>query len=110
MIQWVIMLLPHQAMALRAASSLAPSLRVLAAQRSSAAFITTSARPMDIYKDKEMGDEQIHFRKEDERLMRQLLEKVKAAADKVCLGAWVLCLGCADMALQAKAVSFRQHP
>ena len=79
-----------KAMALRAASSLAPSLRFLAAQRSSAACITTSARPMDIYKDKEMGDEQIHFRKEDERLMRQLLEKVKAAADKVRYG-------CADM-------------
>ncbi len=49
-------------MALRAASSLAPSLRqALTVQR---AAITTSQRPMDLFKDKEKGDEQIHFRKE----------------------------------------------
>ena len=49
-------------MALRAASSLAPSLRqALTVQR---AAISTSQRPMDLFKDKEKGDESIHFRKE----------------------------------------------
>ncbi|CAL8471384.1 g10926 [Coccomyxa elongata] len=30
-----------------------------------------------------MGEELVHFRKEDEKLLRKLLEKVRAQADKV---------------------------
>lgn len=67
--------------ALRALAS--PCLRSLAPQRAGAALFTTSARSSDLFKDKERGDEGIHFRREDERLLSQLLQKVKAAAAKV---------------------------
>ncbi|KAK9918185.1 hypothetical protein WJX75_002078 [Coccomyxa subellipsoidea] len=38
---------------------------------------------MTSFSDREKGEELVHFRKEDERLLRKLLEKVKAQADKV---------------------------
>lgn len=67
--------------ALRAFAS--PSLRSLAARQSGAALFTSTARSSGIFEDKERGDESMHFRKEDERLLSQLLNKVKAAAEKV---------------------------
>ena len=64
-----------------------PSLRAFALQRSAAvASVHTSPSPMGVFEDKERGDEGIHFRREDERLLEALLKKVRAAADKVsCL-------------------------
>ena len=75
--------------AIRALAS--PSLRSLATQRTGAAMFTTSVRSFDVFKDKERGDESIHFRKEDERLLSQLLHKVKAAAEKVGVLVVLLC-------------------
>ncbi|KAK9826433.1 hypothetical protein WJX81_005207 [Elliptochloris bilobata] len=38
---------------------------------------------MGLYDDKERGDERVHFAREDEKLLRKLLSKVKAQADQV---------------------------
>jgi hypothetical protein len=67
--------------ALKHASSLVPSLRMMSVQRQAIACV--AQRGMGTFEDKERGEEQIHFRKEDEKLLRKLLEKVKAQADKV---------------------------
>lgn len=69
--------------ALKRVSSLAPSLRMLIVQRP--AIAAASQRGMTNFKDKERGEETVHFRKEDEKLLRKLLEKVRAQADKVCI-------------------------
>lgn len=66
---------------LQRVSIVAPSLRSLAAQRPAMYYI--SERSMTSFSDREKGEERVHFRKEDEKLLRKLLEKVKAQADKV---------------------------
>ena len=37
--------------------------------------------------------QRVHFRKEDERVLRELLKKMKAQADAVCPAKSVLCIG-----------------
>ena len=66
---------------LQRVSTLAPTLRSLSAQRPAMYYV--SERSMASFSDREKGEELVHFRKEDERLLRKLLEKVKAQADKV---------------------------
>lgn len=61
------------------AARLAPVLRTYALQRPSAYLI--GERSMTNFKDKERGEETVHFRKADEELLRKLLLKVKAQAD-----------------------------
>ena len=56
---------------------LAPILRAGTLQRPAAMFITE--RQMTNIKDKERGEETVHFRKADEELLRKLLQKVVAA-------------------------------
>lgn len=53
---------------------LAPVLRVGALQRPSAYLLCE--RNMTNFKDKERGEETVHFRKADEELLRKLLQKV----------------------------------
>jgi len=42
-----------------------------------ARLFRTTAPAGDVFKDKEMGEENIYFRKEDELLMQKLLKKMK---------------------------------
>ena len=56
---------------------LAPVLRAGTLQRPAAISITE--RYMTNFKDKERGEETVHFRKADEELLRKLLQKVLAA-------------------------------
>ena len=56
---------------------LAPILRAGTLQRPAAILITE--RHMTNFKDKERGEETVHFRKADEELLRKLLQKVVAA-------------------------------
>lgn len=65
---------------LQRVSSLAPTLRSLSAQRPAFRFLVDRSVH---FKDREKGEELVHFRKEDEKLLRKLLEKVRAQADKV---------------------------
>ncbi|EIE19530.1 NaCl-inducible protein [Coccomyxa subellipsoidea C-169] len=65
---------------LQRVSRIAPTLRSLSAQRPAMYYI--SERSVT-FSDREKGEELVHFRKEDEKLLRKLLEKVKAQADKV---------------------------
>ncbi len=65
---------------LQRVSSLAPTLRSLSAQRPAFYFLVDRSVH---FKDREQGEELVHFRKEDEKLLRKLLEKVRAQADKV---------------------------
>ncbi|BDA46765.1 hypothetical protein COCOBI_09-2180 [Coccomyxa sp. Obi] len=65
---------------LQRVSSLAPTLRSLSAQRPAYYFLVDRSVH---FKDREKGEELVHFRKEDEKLLRKLLEKVRAQADKV---------------------------
>jgi hypothetical protein len=53
---------------------LAPVLRVGVLQKPSAYVL--AERTMTSFQDKERGEEQIHFRKADEELLRKLLQKV----------------------------------
>ena len=53
---------------------LAPILRAGTLQRPAAILITE--RHMTNFKDKERGEETVHFRKADEELLRKLLQKV----------------------------------
>lgn len=64
-------------------TNLAPTLRSLSARQPAVYY--AAERYMTNFKDKERGEELVHFRKEDEKLLRKLLEKVKAQADKVML-------------------------
>ena len=66
---------------LQRVSSLAPTLRSISAQRP--AFYYLADRSVTHFNDREKGEELVHFRKEDEKLLRKLLEKVRAQADKV---------------------------
>ncbi|CAL5228330.1 g11439 [Coccomyxa viridis] len=61
------------------ATRLAPALRAYAVQRPSVYIL--GERSMTNFKDKERGEETVHFRKADEELLRKLLQKVKAQAD-----------------------------
>ena len=56
------------------AARLAPVLRTYALQRPPAYVI--GERSMTNFKDKERGEETVHFRKADEELLRKLLQKV----------------------------------
>ncbi len=67
---------------LQRVSRIAPTLRSLSAQRPAMYYI--SERSVT-FSDREKGEELVHFRKEDEKLLRKLLEKVKAQADKVTM-------------------------
>ena len=60
---------------------LAPMLRAYTVQRSSVYII--GERAMTNFKDKERGEETVHFRKADEELLRKLLQKVTTS----CLSA-----------------------
>ena len=56
------------------ATRLAPVLRTCALQKPSAYVL--GERSMTNFKDKERGEETVHFRKADEDLLRKLLQKV----------------------------------
>ena len=58
------------------ATRLAPVLRAYAVQRPSVYIL--GDRSMTNFKDKERGEETVHFRKADEELLRKLLQKVNA--------------------------------
>ncbi len=58
------------------ATRLAPVLRAYAVQRPSVYIL--GDRSMTNFKDKERGEETVHFRKADEELLRKLLQKVDA--------------------------------
>ena len=60
---------------------LAPMLRAYTIHRSSVYII--GERAMTNFKDKERGEETVHFRKADEELLRKLLQKVTTS----CLSA-----------------------
>lgn len=61
------------------ATRLAPALRAYAVQRPSVYIL--GERSMTNFKDKERGEETVHFRKADEELLRKLLQKVHAPHD-----------------------------
>lgn len=41
----------------------------------------STARVLDVFKDKELGEENLYFRKEDKVLLEKLLKKMKAQED-----------------------------
>jgi len=48
---------------------------------SAAPTLPVASRTFAAFEDRERGEEQVHFRREDEKLLRSLLAKVKKQAD-----------------------------